>query len=154
MTHDAIRELYPNAVTINGDGDNIQCFDVNGNELDLDLSVVPNMTKSQKTTEINNNNPAYNPVTLTVNGQSITFNGGDASASAIAGAVDLAQKLGETNVKLWDIENVMRDFSFDDAMLISASIAKVWRDAMYERNNKLLAIKNATSSEELELIKW
>lgn len=118
------------------------------------LSFIFKEGKPQKVTEINNSNPANNPVTLTVNSQSITFNGGDASASAIVGAVDLAQKLGETSVKLWDIENVMRDFSFDDAMLISASIAKVWRDAMYERNNKLLAVKNATTSEELELITW
>lgn len=115
--------------------------------------------KTSKTTQINQNNPASNPLTLEVDlldgtVKSITFTGGDSSASAISGAVTLAQNLGELHVKIWDNSNIMYGFSFDESMVISASLAKVWRDTMYERNSKLQAIENATTIEELELIKW
>jgi hypothetical protein len=33
MSHDAVRRAYPNVVTINGDGDNLQAFDADGERI-------------------------------------------------------------------------------------------------------------------------
>lgn len=46
MTHDAIRETYPSAVKILGVYPNLECYDADGNKLNLDLSAV-----SSKSTE-------------------------------------------------------------------------------------------------------
>jgi hypothetical protein len=40
MKHDAIRILYPSAVTINGDGDNTMAYDTDGNVVSWDASAV------------------------------------------------------------------------------------------------------------------
>lgn len=102
--------------------------------------------KMHKSYAIKNAFNASKPVTL--NG--ITYNGGDSSASAISGAVTLAQALGETTVKLWDYSNVVREYSFEEAIAISAQIGKVYRDTMIERQTLLTQVANATSKEELE----
>lgn len=115
--------------------------------------------KQEKIIEISQNNPANNHVTIDVdlaNGTqtTLTFNGGDASAAAIKGGIELAQNLAETTVKVWDIKNKIYEFTFEEALVISATIGATWRNYMYERNNKLEAIENAATLEELELIKW
>jgi len=59
------------------------------------------------------------------------FKGGDESASAIAGAVTLANALGETKVNIIDINDKSIELTFDEALILSASIAKQWRDAFF-----------------------
>jgi hypothetical protein len=74
-----------------------------------------------------------------VNG--ILWTGGDGSASAISGAVTLAQNKGETSVTLWDVDNVNHaNISFEDALLIAATIATEYRTRMYERNTRIAEI--------------
>ena len=96
---------------------------------------------------IKDNCTANNPVTLNVTDINntelqVTFNGGDSSASAISGAITLAQSLGETSVGIWDIDNKITYYSFDMALLISKTIAKVWRDKMFERQNQIQEVIN------------
>lgn len=112
-----------------------------------------------KIEEIKNACTAYDPVTLEVDFidgsvETITFNGGDSSASAIAGAATLAQNLGETNVSLWDLDNkVHNSIALSEAMKISAIIAKKWRDDMFKRQDLLTQINNPNITiEELEAI--
>ena len=90
---------------------------------------------------------AYEPVTI--NG--ITYNGGEGSASAISGAVQLAQKLGELEVSLWDIDNIVRIYILEEAFDISAQIAKVYRDEMLIRQNMIMQVNNATTLDELPI---
>lgn len=141
----------------------------NNNKIDIDgenitFSKVDFKTlqhyKNDKIKEIKNDCTANAPVSLEVDFidghiETITFNGGDASASAIAGAVTLAQNLGETSVSLWDINNVVHNnIAFSEAMVISAFIAKKWRDDMFKRQDLLTQINNATTIDELGSIKW
>lgn len=83
---------------------------------------------------------------------SITFNGGDGSASAISGAVTLAQKLGESEVKLWDVNNIVRSFTFEEALNIAAQVAKSYRDKKFAKYELIEQINNATTVAELEAI--
>lgn len=83
---------------------------------------------------------------------SITFNGGDGSASAISGAVTLAQKLGESEVKLWDVNNIVRSFTFEEALNIAAQVAKSYRDKKIAKYELIEQINNATTVAELEAI--
>ena len=93
----------------------------------------------------------YNPSEpVTIN--SITFNGGDSSAAAISGAVTLAQALGESEVKLWDIDNNIATYTFDEASAIAAQIAKSYRDNQFAKYEKLAEINACITIEELEAI--
>lgn len=47
MTHESIREKYQQVVTINGEGGNLECFDKDGNKLNLDLDVVPSKSNAE-----------------------------------------------------------------------------------------------------------
>ena len=97
------------------------------------------------------NSIELNPLAqVTING--ITYNGGDSSASAIAGAVQLAQALGELDVKLWDINNTIATYTFDEAMTISAQIAKTYRDTQFAKYAKIAEINSCTTIEELEAV--
>ena len=89
------------------------------------------------------------PVTI----NSITFNGGNSSAAAINGAVALAKALGETDVKLWDINNNVATYSFDEAQNIAAQIAKEYRDKQLAKYTLIEKIKACTTVKELEAIK-
>lgn len=137
-------------------------LEIDGNEVEAEFTDFEQLenNKNNKIQEIKTACTADAPVTLDVdfiNGttETITFNGGDASASAIAGAVTLAQNLGETSVSLWDIDNVVHNnIAFSEAMVISAFIAKKWRDDMFKRQDLLTQINNATTIEELGSIKW
>lgn len=86
----------------------------------------------------------------TVNGTSVL--GGDSSASAIAGAVQLAQSLGEAEVKLWGINNNISTYTFEEAMNISAKIAKAYRDTQLAKYEKIQEVNACTTIEELELL--
>ncbi len=84
----------------------------------------------------------------------VLYKGGDASASAIAGAVELAQRLGESNVKIIAIDDSENEMSFNDALELSALIARAWRGAFFRYKELKRIINSATTVEELEQITW
>lgn len=84
----------------------------------------------------------------------ILYKGGDASASAIAGSVTLAENLGETNVKIIANNDSANEMSFNEALELSGLIAKVWRTAFFRYKELKLQVANATTVEELDLISW
>ena len=51
---------------------------------------------------------------------------------------------------LWDFANVVREYTFEEAISISAQIGKAYRDKMLERQALLTRVANATTKEELE----
>jgi hypothetical protein len=68
----------------------------------------------------------------------ILWTGGDSSASAINGAIMLAQVAGESDVTLWDYHNINHPgISFEQAQNIAAQIAIAYRTTMHERNEKI-----------------
>lgn len=74
-----------------------------------------------------------------VNG--VLWSGGDSSASAINGAIQLAQAAGESDTTLWDVyDQNHENISFEYAAQIAKSIALAYRTRMLERNNKIAAI--------------
>jgi len=89
------------------------------------------------------------PVTI----NTVTYNGGNSSASAINGAVTLAQALAETDVKLWDIDNNVATYTFEEAQNITAQIAKEYRDKQLAKYTLIEKIKACTTVKELEAIK-
>lgn len=103
-----------------------------------------------KTTKINEVKAIDEKASVTIN--DITYNGGDSSASAIAGAVQLAQALGELDVKLWDINNTIATYTFDEAMAISAQIAKTYRDTQFAKYEKIVEINACATFAELDAV--
>lgn len=73
-----------------------------------------------------------------VNG--VFYNGGESSASAISGAVALAQALGETDVLIAGYDNVARRMSFEDALYVAAMIGKAWRSAYFVKQASKVAL--------------
>jgi hypothetical protein len=93
--------------------------------------------KDRKRDEIKAQYRTHPPVEV----DGIMWNGGDASASAINGAVQLAQAAGETDVTLWDANDVNHpNISFEQAQNIAAQIALAYRQRMFERNQKLAEV--------------
>jgi len=92
--------------------------------------------------------------TKPVSYKEVLYKGGDASASAIAGAVQLAQSLGESNVKIIASDDSSNEMSFDEALELSGLIAKAWRTAFFRYKELKLQISNAATVEELDLISW
>lgn len=89
------------------------------------------------------------PITI----ESVSWTAGDGSASAIAGAVTLAQNLGETTATLWDADNINHEgVTFEEAASIAAQIAVAWRTIMFERNTKIAAINAATAIDEVNTV--
>ena len=89
------------------------------------------------------------PVTVDL----ITYNGGDSSASAINGAIQLAQANTEPDMSLWDVDNVLyAGVSFTDAMLIAQTIATQYRDRMFERSAKIAEANAAVDQSGLDAI--
>lgn len=117
------------------------------------------LQKQNKTIEIKNNAPSLEPSTFLCTPvgepeQELTFNGGDSSASAILGAVNLAKARGENKVKLWDINNKNHEFTIQDGLEIAQNIAIDYSDVMYQRNDKLQQIENATTEQEIKDVTW
>jgi len=96
--------------------------------------------KEQQIRDLKANCTAYEPVTLLVNGVNITFNGGDSSASAISGAVELSQSLGETTVGIWDVNNKIHTLTLEEAFEVAKAIALKYRTDMYNRQQQITAI--------------
>lgn len=84
----------------------------------------------------------------------VLYKGGDASASAIAGAVELAQRLQETEVKIIGSDDKPNIMSFSEALELSGLIAKAWRTAFFRYKELKVQISNAATVEELESISW
>lgn len=84
----------------------------------------------------------------------VLYKGGDASASAIAGAVELAQSLQETEVKIIGSDDKPNIMSFSEALELSGLIAKAWRTAFFRYKELKVQISNAATVEELESISW
>ena len=99
-----------------------------------------NFKKQKQIAEIKANCTAYDPVALSVNEVNITFNGGDSSASAISGAVELAQSLGETTVGIWDVNNKIHTLTLVEAFEVAKQIALKYRTDMYNRQQQITAI--------------
>lgn len=72
---------------------------------------------------------------VTING--ITYNGGSSSASAINGAVSLAQAQGLTTVTIWDVDNVNAEYTIEQGTLIAATIGDAYAQVMYARNEAI-----------------
>lgn len=70
----------------------------------------------------------------------VTYNGGADSASAIMGAIQLAQSNLEPTVGIWDINNNTMQYSFADANLIAKTIANEFRTIRFARNDIETAI--------------
>ena len=75
------------------------------------------------------------------------YNGGDGSASAILGAVTLAEALGEAEVTLWDADNILRTMSIESAMTVAVAIAATYRAAAYARAEAIALAKAAMEQE-------
>ncbi|MDY0212547.1 MAG: DUF4376 domain-containing protein [Desulfuromonadaceae bacterium] len=89
--------------------------------------------------------------TVTVDG--ITWTGGEQSAAAINGAIELAQAAGEATVTLWDVNNINHlGLSLAQARQIAAQIALVYRGKMYQRNDKIAQVNAAQSAEDIASI--
>ncbi|MDR0477094.1 MAG: hypothetical protein LBH14_04055 [Desulfobulbaceae bacterium] len=84
---------------------------------------------------------ASQPVEVGIPEGTWRYNGGDASASAILGAVTLAEALGETSVTLWDADNVLRQMSLASAMTVAVTIAQTYRAAAYARASAIAVAK-------------
>lgn len=88
---------------------------------------------------------------VSVNG--ILWNGGDISAGAINGAIALARAAGETDVTLWDYNDVNHaNMSFADASTLAAQIALTYRAVLYGRNDIISAINAALSVDAVNAI--
>ncbi len=85
---------------------------------------------------------AFAPVPVSVSEGDFVFKGGERSAAGIQGAVELAQSLGEEKVKVWDVEKIVHELSFESALFISAQIGKAYRDASIAKQNALFEIIN------------
>jgi len=114
-----------------------------------------------KINEIKQNCTANDPVTIlvtlsTAEEKSITFNGGDSSASAISGGVTLVQQLTPeaTTMRIWDIDNELHLVTLTEALRISKLIGKKYLDDMYKRNDLITQVNEATTIEEIESINW
>ena len=103
---------------------------------------------AKKIQEVKSSCTSTNPVEVL----GVMYNGGDSSAGAISGAVQLAEALSETVVNLWDIDNVVREYSLAEALSISAQIGKAYRDEMLVRQAKIAEINACTTVAELDLV--
>lgn len=93
--------------------------------------------RQRKIKEIKDQYKTHPPVE--VNG--VYWNGGPSSASAINGAIQLAQLAGETSVTLWDVNDQNHEnISFEEATQIAKAIALAYRGRMFERNSEIAAL--------------
>lgn len=86
--------------------------------------------------------------------KNVSYKGGDASASAISGAVTLAQSLQESNAKIIANDDSANILTFAEALELSGLIAKAWRTAFLRYKELKVQISNAATVEELESISW
>lgn len=85
------------------------------------------------------------PLTLTVdlfNGDTkeITFDCNANSGVLINSTIDLARRLAEPTVKIWDANDVVYEFNIDEAEMIRDTIAKTYLDRILERQSLIAAV--------------
>jgi len=132
-----LQVVYPNGTTIDTLGNRVRSWLVvdkfsTQSEIDAYLETL----KSKKVQDILDNTNLKIPVTIGL----YTYNGGDSSAAAIFGAINLAQSLLETTVGIWDINDVTRQYSFNDAMEIAKTIGQDYRTKAFARNDRIAAV--------------
>lgn len=93
--------------------------------------------KTMKISQIKSNTIA--DANVVING--ITYHGGESSASAIYGAINLALMEDENEVGIWDIYDDTTFMSIIAATEIGKTIGKTFREIMYSRQAKISAIK-------------
>jgi len=116
------------------------------------LAVKLNKTKDIKKIEIYN--IYLQESTKGISYNNVIYKGGDSSASAIYGAVTLAQSLEETETKIIALDDSANILTFDETILLSGLISKAWRTAFFRYKELKLQISNAATVEELDLISW
>lgn len=84
----------------------------------------------------------------------VIYKGGESSAKAIAGAVDLAKALGETTAKIIDAHDNENFLNFEKTMKLSTQIAHQWREAFFKYKELKREINNENNIEKLKLITW
>ena len=108
-----------------------------------------------KTQKLSNMKTTYQiESTANVLYKNVLYKGGDSSASAIAGAVNLAQSLQESNVKIIASDDSANEMSFSEALELSGLIARSWRTAFFRYKELKLEITNSKTVEELNSISW
>ena len=99
------------------------------------------IAKDTKIQEIKSTTISNAPVTINhATYGDITYNGGDVSASAINGAITLAQMNGSSVIKLWDYYDKLRDYTELEAFEIGKEIANDYKDVMEIRQNRITAV--------------
>lgn len=83
-----------------------------------------------------------------------TFTGGEGSASAIGGTIQLSQFLGETSVVLTDAYNEEGTYTFEQAYQIGAAVGVVARTNFFNKQSKMREIEAATTVEAVNSIDW
>ncbi len=125
-------------------------FEIANQEMYNDLLFQSEKEKLITEIKLRYNNLATAPVLI--ESENLTFNGGDASASAINSSISMDEMQGLTETKIWDVSNVVHTFSIDVAKGIAFQIANKYRETMYEKQNKLTEINNCVTIDELELL--
>ncbi len=126
----------------------IECVEGDNNYQDVlkwiddKKEIMPLYTKDEsieiKIQNIKNNFIKDEPLLITVTlfdgtKKDITFNTASISAIAIETSVKLSQDLNEASTKIWDVNNVVYKFDFNEANRIKNLIAKAYRDRILER---------------------
>lgn len=104
------------------------------------LETLPSLLESEKDRKIELIKSSTNASASVAIGDTI-YNGGDASASAIKGAIDFANIKNETEVGIWDSEDVVTVMPLADAMAIVIAIGEQYRSIMYERQARIASVK-------------
>ena len=94
--------------------------------------------KESKIDLIKANSNLSAPVTI----NSVTYNGGESSASAIMGGIDLAKFNQEITIDIWDINDDVATYSIVDAMYIANTIGLAYRTAALARQIKIMAVND------------
>jgi hypothetical protein len=84
----------------------------------------------------------------------IVYKGGESSASAIAGAVTLAQALGEDKAVIIDASDSENILSFEQTLELSSLIGKQWRDTFFKYKSFKKQVNTCTTVAEVEAIVW
>lgn len=111
-------------------------------DMSLDLTNVKSGLKARRVAEIKSTTNAS--ANVEVNG--ITYNGGDSSAAAIAGAVTLSKALGTTEVGIWDINDETTIMDILEAESLAIAIGKKYAEIMYLRQQRITAVNAVNES--------
>ena len=83
---------------------------------------------------------ATTDITIPVAVGTSLYNGGMDSAGAIKAGIDFAAIKNETEVGIWDIDDVVTVMPLADAMAVVVAIGEEYRIIMYERQSRIAAV--------------